>query len=115
MEQVNCLCSLEEILHFCGYLKNLWIREKMVLVKLVAHYMYFHVIIIEFSYLSPAFGPSLTQNTSGHNAVGCRWLPYSAAECLIMCALEHIGATFKVKWLLEKFLCAFTKLEKDIF
>ena len=30
-------------------------------------------------------------------------------ECLIMCALEHIGATFKVKWLLEKFLCAFIK------
>ena len=30
-------------------------------------------------------------------------------EWLIVCALEHIGATFKVKWLLEKFLCAFVK------
>ena len=69
MEQVNCLCSLEEILHFCGYLKILWIRELKVTVKKMAHYMDFQVIIIEFSYVSPAFGPSLTQNTSGQHIV----------------------------------------------
>ena len=34
---------------------------------------------------------------------------FSGPECLIVCALEHIGATFKVKWLFEKFLCAFEK------
>jgi len=34
---------------------------------------------------------------------------YSWTECLIVCALEHIGATFKVKWLFKKFLCAFVK------
>ena len=31
VEQFNCPCSLEEILHFCEYLKYLWIRERMVL------------------------------------------------------------------------------------
>ena len=32
-----------------------------------------------------------------------------------MCVLEHIGATFKVKWLLEKILCTFIELEKDLY
>ena len=41
VEQFNCPCSLEEILHFCEYLKYLWIRERMVFVKLVAHNEYF--------------------------------------------------------------------------
>ena len=53
VEQVNCLCSLEEILHFCGYLKISWIREKMVLVKLVAHIVVIQVIIMEFLDVSP--------------------------------------------------------------
>ena len=30
-------------------------------------------------------------------------------EMLIVCALAHIGATFKVKLLLKNFLCAFKK------
>ena len=43
--------------------------KKWYFIKLVAHIVVIQVIIIEFSYLSPAFGPSLTQNTSGQNIV----------------------------------------------
>ena len=57
VEQFNSPFSLEEILHFCGYLKILCKREKMVLVKLVAHDEYFQVNIIEF--LSSVFWKSL--------------------------------------------------------
>ena len=47
-EKSNCLLSLEEILHFYGYLKILGIRERKVKVKKMANDKYFQVIIIEF-------------------------------------------------------------------
>ena len=59
VEQVNCLCSLEEILHFCGYLKISWIREKMVFYQIGGPYSGdssdYHRIFISESGIWPFF------------------------------------------------------------
>ena len=36
-------------------------------------------------------------------------------ELPIVCTLEHIGATLRVMWLLEKFLCTSLNNKKDLF
>ena len=68
-EKSNCLLSLEEILHFCGYLKCLRIREKTVKVKKMALYMDLQVIIIEFLDLCPGISPSSNRNMYGQSIV----------------------------------------------
>ena len=49
------------------------------------------------------------QNETKRTALEIRLAGWSTPEMLIVCALAHIGATFKVKWLLENVLCAFRK------
>ena len=49
--------------------------------------------------------PFISSENSGCLKIFTQFCP----EFLIMCALEHIGATFKVKWLLENFLCTFIR------
>ena len=66
-------------------------------------------------------GPAKPLRQRGRRADSNKWQTQSGRhsvldsvrpEFLIMCVLEHIGATFKVKWLLEKILCTFIELEK---